>query len=543
MAQSRDLVPAPRSLFHVSLSLKRTKCAICGIELWGREVIPPRVCMRPCALAFTPEAEIKEMEAMELMTQCNSVLGKVPSQTPVPSWAEIVERPEFANSSQFGPNLAPRALSLLNLDRPLAHLCAVMCNPEALRAVLRKWPDSTRALSQVRFPFKGVSQAFWSFQDKNTPLLELIGAGCRTDDVSLRPPIPTLIQCVRILAEYKADVNASVRGVTCTCINVFQNVKGRTPLMLAVRGGVGVELVQLVIDLKANVNAKAAAGRTAVACSCAGLSDGYTGGFTALHEALLAENIEAIRPLIAAGARLRFSVRGESPLDIAVGMRGGTSPVDAKALRAVKALSEAKNFLKHLNPKPDKDYCFTPFQAAARVGRPRTLQFLIECKADIHRNVTPGTGYAALAIAVSEGHLECCKLLVAAGACTQPVIATTVKGDHLLCTLTQLYNKPQLNTPEERAFVQWLKEIETPRLLQCKKCGMDASPAGIEKIASHQAKEDESLARDQRGETQPACSNPACQGLKLMRDAYGKTVQPRLKKCSRCQQVAYCEYA
>lgn len=94
------------------------------------------------------------------------------------------------------------------------------------------------------------------------------------------------------------------------------------------------------------------------------------------------------------------------------------------------------------------------------------------------------------------------------------------------------------------AMLAWCKSIETKAVASCKACGLDSSPENVERLFNIL----QPGGRGGNAETQ-ACSNPACKGLFTQSgDRVGDdrktskplTVQPRLKKCSRCLQVAYC---
>ena len=106
------------------------------------------------------------------------------------------------------------------------------------------------------------------------------------------------LECARLLLAHGADVN---RG---------RDESMETPLHHALAGGADIEVIRLLVDSGADVNAKTLPG----VCSYNFYGSTPTRGETPLHRAAAFASIEIVQLLLQAGAdRAVRDVRGESP--------------------------------------------------------------------------------------------------------------------------------------------------------------------------------------------------------------------------------------
>lgn len=188
----------------------------------------------------------------------------------------------------------------------------------------------------------------------------------------------------------------------------------------------------------------------------------------------------------------------------------------------------------------------TPLQVACEFDQRDAVRVLLEAKANVHSSAKDN--HTPLTLAIMRGNEHCLSALFKAGACCHARRMPLLDG------------KPfQLLRPSQMAHLRGFKRLadklralESPRPCQetetfhCAVCGYD-------------------LQRDRRliGTVEPLsaqellrqCSNPGCQGAKVM-DAKAVPVTlfdlrkkqepvrvvelPALKRCGRCGRVQYC---
>lgn len=214
-------------------------------------------------------------------------------------------------------------------------------------------------------------------------------------------------------------------------------------------------------------------------------------GLTALHVAA-ALHPESVPLLIAAGARLRRSTFGETPLHRAL-----VAGNDQSALQVMQALMAGRHALKHLNAPANRNGEPVLF-GVARLGHLETCKFLVHSKANVNRPLLPCLGLCPLHEAVMSNHLSVAQFLVSAGACTHPVMGASLG----LSSLSQLAKTP--------AMRDWCRSVETPFVVQCEQCQFQCSQTreNTDRLLEAHAK----LRQDQRlvSLTQKHCSNPHC---------------------------------
>lgn len=121
-------------------------------------------------------------------------------------------------------------------------------------------------------------------------------------------------------------------------------------------------------------------------------------------------------------------------------------------------------------------------------------------------------------------------------------------GDHLHKLSDRSVPKaPAGKAAQAKQFVKWAKTVETPLVERCDKCGFDRRVGALSKIVSvggiETVTSTSGTASAPRAEAK--CANPLC-ATPPATIALGSREQPmplRLKKCSRCLQVAYCSTA
>lgn len=244
-------------------------------------------------------------------------------------------------------------------------------------------------------------------------------------------------------------------------------------------------------------------------------------GCTAFHEASIYNKNDSLRLIIAAGARFTRNVIGYTALQAAVARRD-PQVTDAEALATLQILMKAPNAHEYLNVVGKEGS--TTLGLAAMNGLINTCKFLVEQKANVNVSIIAGSGVTALHVAVEHGCLEAAKYLVSAGACTHPVMYSS-----LVSRLSDCAKRDPIK--------RWCRSVETPRVQTCDKCGIDMTKAGLAKFrntidGTHKALE----------KTSQRCSNPACvtpKGITLSSVANDVAVV-RLKSCSRCLRVRYC---
>ena len=207
-------------------------------------------------------------------------------------------------------------------------------------------------------------------------------------------------------------------------VNVKCAWYGRTPLHIATWSG-QEQIVQLLIEKGASVNAKDKGGWTPLYCA---VESGYknivellisngayvnaTGGvekesfpresgFTALHKAAAVGHMEISQLLIAKGAKLnsRDSTLG-TPLH---------SAAEWGQQNIVQLLIE-----KGVNVNSRDNSLRTPLHRATSIGQTATVKFLIGQNAET--NAKDANGMTSLHIAAFEGNKECLEVLISKGA-------------------------------------------------------------------------------------------------------------------------------
>jgi ankyrin repeat protein len=207
-------------------------------------------------------------------------------------------------------------------------------------------------------------------------------------------------------------------------VNVKRAWYGRTPLHIATWSG-QEQIVQLLIEKGASVNAKDKGGWTPLYCA---VESGYknivellisngayvnaTGGvekesfpresgFTALHKAAAVGHMEISQLLIAKGAKLnsRDSTLG-TPLH---------SAAEWGQQNIVQLLIE-----KGVNVNSRDNSLRTPLHRATSIGQTATVKFLIGQNAET--NAKDANGMTSLHIAAFEGNKECLEVLISKGA-------------------------------------------------------------------------------------------------------------------------------
>lgn len=264
---------------------------------------------------------------------------------------------------------------------------------------------------------KGETALFWAAKVDIANLLIRAGADVNVQDKEGNSPL------LYVIGNSKLDIGAIVDIATFfiesgSDINVF-NKKGETPLYLAnqkrsesiynalVQAGAkeeenvddnrntplllaveksDLQLVNYLISIKANLEAKNKNGKTSLLIAC------YNG------------NLPIIEALVRAGANLE--VEGEcregTPLCEAV-----TSPYNNEAI--VKYLIQAG-----ANTEARKYSGETPLIIAARLGRTKILSILIESQANLEAK--DNEGCTALMSAASQNNMQSAELLLKAGA-------------------------------------------------------------------------------------------------------------------------------
>lgn len=258
-------------------------------------------------------------------------------------------------------------------------------------------------------------------------------------------------------------------------------------------------------------------------------------GQTALHNAAALRFVPAVQLLVAAGARIRHCKVEGSPhrsTPIVYAIKSGTGqappPTDDSVLAVLKVLMTAPNAAQE--PECRGSDGITALGKACTMGLTKCAKFLLESKANPNtplRGHIPPLGMAIMTeVKTVSGRREfpICQALVAAGACTHGV-ADSASFSELAISFGCAPSDP---------IVKWCKSVEAPAVLKCPKCGVNVTSAAdfAEECFREVSSSDRAASF-----VPPCCSNPGCP---LRQVILRKEMHPRLKKCSRCQQAAYC---
>ncbi|KAL5312949.1 hypothetical protein ACEPPN_019375 [Leptodophora sp. 'Broadleaf-Isolate-01'] len=199
------------------------------------------------------------------------------------------------------------------------------------------------------------------------------------------------LEVVQRLLDAKADVNAA---------SAAADWRGRTALQAAAEGG-HLEVIQRLLDAKANVNAAAGA---------------YEGGRTALQAAAEGGYLEIVQRLLDAKADVNAATGGRRRRTALQAAAGGGH------LEIVQRLLDAKA---NVNAAAAYTDGRTALQAAAGGGHLEIVQRLLDAKADVNAAAGGRRGRTALQAAAGGGHLEIVQRLLDAKANVNAAAAYT----------------------------------------------------------------------------------------------------------------------
>ena len=283
-------------------------------------------------------------------------------------------------------------------------------------------------------------------QQRNMDVIKLLlnaGADPNLADSVGRAPIHHAIiggkDVLQVIIEHGADVNATNRNdetaLTVACrvgninaINVLLNTgadpnnadsAGRTPIHHAITGGCSKEVIQVLIDHGADVNARDIKNATALWNACSKGNDDVinvllnagadanpveVGGHTCLHAAVMGRcSKDILQAVVDHGADVNATNKGNaSALSIACCYG------DADAIKILlKAGADTNNA-----EVDDGNTCL--HNAVFTSCSKESLQAIIDHGADV--NTTNNKGATALVIACLKGHLDAIRVLLNAGA-------------------------------------------------------------------------------------------------------------------------------
>ena len=144
-AQMIALVPP----VHVKRSMTMGKCFECDAPVWSDgALVVCSACVVANVQAERDEPTAQKMRAMlssAFWKYCDGILSGAPSQLPVPSWSDIVAHPHVLEQPhhQLGEND----------DTLLLHNACAALDPDAVRAVLKRWPESVNVKNEVLLVF------------------------------------------------------------------------------------------------------------------------------------------------------------------------------------------------------------------------------------------------------------------------------------------------------------------------------------------------------------------------------------------------------
>jgi len=254
----------------------------------------------------------------------------------------------------------------------------------------------------------------------------------------------------------------------------------------------------------------------------------YT-GLTALHFAADSHGrsyfvrLSCVALLLSAGARMRPDLVGDTPLHYVL----HRTRDDDRALASLKSLMVSPNAYLNLDKQNLRGQ--TPLSIAATGGHIQSVKFLLACKANVNHPLESCGGITALHQALHYEQIEVAKILIAAGACLHPVLATSFG---VLTPLTEwCCDKEEIETIVDTyaGDVRPRRDEEVPC---CSHCGLDTTSEGRAK--HHETKEIVSKRCAEFAASR--CSNPGCEALW----EHKSHLAIRLRKCGRCRQTAYC---
>jgi cytohesin len=252
----------------------------------------------------------------------------------------------------------------------------------------------------------------------------LLAAGCKKESDEVRTPLHQAVadgkkeEVLRLLRQ-GADIEA-------------KDFSGRTPLHQAAIGSRGTDMITLLLDNHANINAQDKWGYTVLHRALHGgrmdmarllLTRGAyvktqsQSGETPLHEAARFGLIDLVRQFVAKGAGVNVVARnGDTPLLCTVELVEmqyyvgyNEHPPDYEHLQVIRFLIGRGADVNAMNKDGE-----TPLSRAARCGDLELVQLLADSGAKLSRASGPDRNLAILAM--NRNHLDVAKFLVAQGA-------------------------------------------------------------------------------------------------------------------------------
>lgn len=106
-----------------------------------------------------------------------------------------------------------------------------------------------------------------------------------------------------------------------------------------------------------------------------------------------------------------------------------------------------------------------------------SVKLLVQAKATVNLPLFATSGYTALYWVVACGELEIAKFLVSQGACTHPIggARKDLHSPRVLIRLSDIAALRPDAMDATRSFIQWLRAVETPKIDECDRCGLDGS--------------------------------------------------------------------
>lgn len=125
---------------HIHSADEQAECQQCHRAVWLTVSVVKRE-QRQVRCPACGGKEIEDVLPRILFAQCCRILHRVASQRAVSSWDAILARSDM-QSQPYGTHLGMRNVLL-------AHACAYAVEPDLLSHVLRRWPQSVNAITEV----------------------------------------------------------------------------------------------------------------------------------------------------------------------------------------------------------------------------------------------------------------------------------------------------------------------------------------------------------------------------------------------------------